>query len=93
MGEMFRRKEGRKVFFFEKKKQKTFIHWLGAGCEPRGQGIKVFCFFFSKKKAFLSFLNAVASGRYVMGFAPLTHFGLRAPDACDDVLDFDVGHA
>jgi len=32
-----------KVFFFEKKNQKTFIHWL------RRSWIKVFCYFFSKK--------------------------------------------
>jgi hypothetical protein len=45
--------EGR-MFFFEKKKQKTF-GLLRARCvwrEP--QGSKVFCFFFSKKKSLLT---------------------------------------
>jgi hypothetical protein len=44
--------EGR-MFFFEKKNQKTFIHsvrrWMGSV-----QYSKVFCFFFFKKKSFLS---------------------------------------
>jgi hypothetical protein len=51
--------KGRKDFFFEKKKQKTFVPTLGRPCarrRPRGvgrQGIKVFCFFSSEKKTFL----------------------------------------
>jgi hypothetical protein len=41
-----------KRFFFEKKKQKTFVK-LGHGRGNRhGWGPKVFCFFFSKKKRF-----------------------------------------
>jgi hypothetical protein len=48
---------GRKRFFFEKKKQKTFIRWSLAqavGLTPSGAAqLKVFCFFFSKKKRFL----------------------------------------
>jgi hypothetical protein len=44
-----------RMFFFEKKNQKTFALWR-ARCDWRGpQGIKVFCFFFSKKKSFLAF--------------------------------------
>jgi hypothetical protein len=39
--------EGRKRFFFEKKKQKTFISLLPM------QDVKVFWFFFSKKNAYL----------------------------------------
>jgi hypothetical protein len=42
-----------RMFFFEKKNQKTFA-FLRARCDWRGpQEIKVFCFFFSKKKSFL----------------------------------------
>jgi len=47
----------REVFFFEKKKQKTFINWFRAslpGGVHRPKVIKVFCFFFSKKKTFFS---------------------------------------
>jgi hypothetical protein len=46
-----------KDFFFEKKKQKTFIS-LGPGvgaAKAARSGAKVFCFFFSKKKCFLPF--------------------------------------
>ncbi len=54
------RSEG-KAFFFEKKKQKTFIspHLQQSGSSRENHhaaaasGAKVFCFFFSKKKAFL----------------------------------------
>jgi hypothetical protein len=47
-------REGRKNFFSEEKKQKTFISALadGAGLWPPNgklRGIKVFWFFFSKK--------------------------------------------
>jgi hypothetical protein len=47
---------GRKRFFFEKKKQKTFI-FLGRvlGTTPR-QRTKVFWFFFSKKNILTSFI-------------------------------------
>jgi hypothetical protein len=43
-----------KVFFFEKKKQKTFVRCRGLLTGARKEA-KVFCFFFSKKKAFLAF--------------------------------------
>jgi inosine-uridine nucleoside N-ribohydrolase len=47
--------KGRKRFFFEKKKQKTFIPLgLDFSGESRLRLAKVFCFFFSKKKIFLS---------------------------------------
>jgi hypothetical protein len=48
-------KKQRKLFFFEKKNQKTFIS-LGARCRNHSVHVgtalktKVFCFFFSKKK-------------------------------------------
>jgi hypothetical protein len=52
------RKKGR-MFFFEKKNQKTFISWwcqrnvAGHGLDLRsGGGTKVFWFFFSKKNTF-----------------------------------------
>jgi hypothetical protein len=50
--------EGRKLFFFEKKNQKTFdnlaprVGWL------RAKVTKVFCFFFSKKKTFPSLMRS-----------------------------------
>jgi hypothetical protein len=44
---------GRKVFFFEKKKQKTFGPFgFGLSGQARLNVAEVFCFFFSKKKAF-----------------------------------------
>jgi len=55
--------DGRKRFFFEKKKQKTFTHNLSVlatatvpGEKSKSLRIKVFCFFFSKKKRFLPVL-------------------------------------
>jgi hypothetical protein len=52
-----RSSEGRKYFFFEKKKQKTFIcfgplpaAWMARRWQQR---TKVFWFFFSKKNCFL----------------------------------------
>jgi hypothetical protein len=47
--------EGKKIFFFEKKKQKTFIRFgfgLSGNAQPRR--VKVFWFFFSKQNGFLS---------------------------------------
>jgi len=44
------------VFFFEKKKQKTFIPWLCRLSPAPSEGIKVFWFFFSKKNYFLPLL-------------------------------------
>jgi hypothetical protein len=51
-----------KMFFFEKKNQKTFASLRTPMASPR-QRLKVFCFFFSKKKAFfpLSFCIAVSA--------------------------------
>ncbi len=53
-------KEARKAFFFEKKKQKTFVPRIcGSRASPEParaltqQVMKVFCFFFAKKKALL----------------------------------------
>jgi hypothetical protein len=44
---------GRKDFFFEKKKQKTFASPGSLFPErPKPKQLKVFCFFFSKKKIF-----------------------------------------
>jgi hypothetical protein len=47
--------EARKHFFFEKKKQKTFMNLALLYPEkPQPKHAKVFCFFFSKKKSFPS---------------------------------------
>jgi hypothetical protein len=45
-----------KQFFFEKKNQKTFIHFERVPVVPAASTdrTKVFCFFFSKKKYFLA---------------------------------------
>jgi hypothetical protein len=42
-----------KNFFFEKKKQKTFINLAEPLRTGLAQGLKVFWFFFSKKNSFL----------------------------------------
>jgi len=44
------------IFFFEKKKQKAFTHWLRPVRRGSAQDSKVFWFFFSKKNCLLSFL-------------------------------------
>ena len=46
--------EIRKVFFFEKKKQKTFVRSGRAFPRSRSQDAKVFWFFFSEKNALAS---------------------------------------
>jgi NodT family efflux transporter outer membrane factor (OMF) lipoprotein len=46
-------RKGSKQFFFEKKNQKTFVHWLRPFRRGSAQDSRVFCFFFSKKKPFL----------------------------------------
>jgi hypothetical protein len=57
-----------KVFFFEKKNQKTFSPWrVGAGEHTR-QRPKVFCFFSEEKKAFLSRLAAPMHGPEPLAF-------------------------
>jgi hypothetical protein len=43
----------RKVFFFEKKNQKTFAAWARSCLGLRAQVAKVFCFFSSEKKTLL----------------------------------------
>jgi hypothetical protein len=43
----------RKIFFFEKKKQKTFACLAAASPERLVPGSKAFWFFFSKKNCFL----------------------------------------
>jgi hypothetical protein len=58
MGIVGLRKE--RMFFFEKKNQKTFVclvtrYLMKYASGDEGAGVKVFCFFFSKKKAFLPF--------------------------------------
>jgi hypothetical protein len=52
----------RKMFFFEKKNQKTFVFRCSniramAGTLPRAPEIKVFCFFSSEKKNLLTSLG------------------------------------
>jgi hypothetical protein len=44
----------RRMFFFEKKNQKTFAIWDRAQGQRGAKKSKVFCFFFSKKKTFLA---------------------------------------
>jgi hypothetical protein len=46
-----------RMFFFEKKNQKTFVSAMHCSEDSR-QHQKVFCFFFSKKKCFPYFLPA-----------------------------------
>jgi hypothetical protein len=46
-----------KRFFFEKKKQKTFVMLSRAASAMRAIKLKVFCFFFSKKNVFLFLLS------------------------------------
>jgi hypothetical protein len=41
-----------KMFFFEKKNQKTFASLSRTHHQHAPEDVKVFCFFFSKKKAF-----------------------------------------
>jgi hypothetical protein len=41
--------KGRKIFFSEEKKQKTFVRWQIRSPDPLRQSPKVFWFFFSKK--------------------------------------------
>jgi hypothetical protein len=53
-------KEGRKDFFFEKKKQKTFGHWAEPYDWRARKHAKVFWFFFSKKNCFLPFLTTAS---------------------------------
>jgi hypothetical protein len=53
-------KKGR-MFFFEKKNQKTFITRRTFAGEARDSRPKVFCFFFSKKKTFLSCAQPTAA--------------------------------
>jgi len=52
-----------KIFFFEKKKQKTFIRLAAAFPDRASQGAKVFWFFFSKKNVFY-FLAIRQAGRF-----------------------------
>jgi len=47
----------RKAFFFEKKKQKTFIHLMRSIKPKNFFVIKVFWFFFSKKNTLPSFME------------------------------------
>jgi hypothetical protein len=49
---------GRKVFFSEEKKQKTFMVLSRDYPAAYAIGIKVFCFFFSKKKCFFCRVDA-----------------------------------
>ena len=68
-----------KAFFFEKKKQKTFVSTLlqrlrcfltTPGTGKCGEA-KVFCFFFSKKKAFLAFLLCLVTTAQAQTYATL----------------------
>jgi hypothetical protein len=46
----------KKMFFFEKKNQRTFDTWFAWPVERTRQRKKVFCFFSSEKKTFLACL-------------------------------------
>ncbi len=50
-----------RLFFFEKKNQKTFGIWRAGPGERRRQKVKVFCFFTSEKKTFLFLLWAIVN--------------------------------
>jgi hypothetical protein len=73
-----------KVFFFEKKKQKT-LGYFGCGLsgyhEPRL--VKVFWFFFSKKNFFLRFSNenSFAQSSLVLSWKHLLRLPVAAPAA------------
>jgi hypothetical protein len=43
-----------KGFFFEKKKQKTFVNWASGVSPARSKLTEVFWFFFSKKNRLLA---------------------------------------
>jgi hypothetical protein len=43
--------ERKKVFFFEKKNQKTFVCWCASGRVALARDIKVFCFLSSEPPA------------------------------------------
>jgi hypothetical protein len=73
-----------RLFFFEKKNQKTFGLWrTGPGEQPR-QRAKVFCFFSSEKKTFLFCQNVTRAVKihdrlYVGVCSPvLAYFGATA---------------
>jgi len=61
---------GRKIFFSEEKKQKTFIFWSGVARKGT-QGTKVFWFFFSKKNGLLILPSALGAG---LAMRPNRHF-------------------
>jgi hypothetical protein len=96
-------REVRKQFFFEKKNQKTFIHWAELYDWRARQVVKVFCFFFSKKKSFLllSFLLCAAAPTHTEQVPPERASGILGaavlgPDGKDlgriiDVLVDDTG--
>jgi hypothetical protein len=56
--------EGRERFFFEKKKQKTSVHWRMRWGNAYPKIPKVFWFFFSKKNCFLFPLSLLAAPAY-----------------------------
>jgi hypothetical protein len=90
-----------KVFFFEKKKQKTFVTLARSGRQLRAKITKVFWFFFSKKNRlpFLRILHAGnfgtrAKGAALNSIAPKLSRGLvRCGHAVVDFADRDVARA
>ncbi len=72
-------RQASKAFFFEEKKQKTFVPTLlrRLRCFLKAQGVgkcaetKVFCFFFSKKKVFLALLLCLATQAHTQTYATL----------------------
>ncbi len=61
---------GRKVFFSEEKKQKTFARAVADRAGGVRQVAKVFWFFFSKKNAFLSYGPVTSALRQVPRYVP-----------------------
>ena len=47
------------MFFFEKKNQKTFIHWVGASHLRRASMDEVFLLLFLQKKKTFAFLRVI----------------------------------
>ena len=78
--------EGRKVFFFEKEKQKTFVRGASRArsgqspacvrvtrASPDSKRIKVFCFFFPKKMTLLALLLFTSPASADEGFLSGIH--------------------
>ena len=79
--------EASKAFFFEKKKQKTFVSAVAVLSGERATAeTKVFCFFSSEKKALLFLPDVDTEGSKAAGISPRRRGWLNdtpnATDAC-----------